>query len=74
MSEKKRQRIGVWVDPDVNQRFDAIVPHGMKSEVIRRLMEAATIAFERHGEPLIGYVLTGNIEIVIPREVKDGTA
>jgi len=74
-SKKRTQRIGVWIDPDVNQRFDAIVPHGMKSEVIRALMEAATDAFEKHGPPLIGFVLSRKIELVIPREEgKRGTA
>ncbi len=68
--DKKRQRIGVWVDSKVNQRFDAIVPHGMKSEAIRQLMEALTIALEKHGQPLLGYVLSGKIEIVIPRKEK----
>ncbi len=76
MADKKRtQRIGVWIDSDINQRFDAIVPHGMKSEVIRALMEVVTIALEKHGEPLVGYVLARKIEIVIPRKGRsDGTA
>lgn len=69
MSETKRQRIGVWIDPEVNQRFDAIVPHGMKSEVIRALMEVVTDALEKHGEPLVGYVLTRKIAISIPHGV-----
>ncbi len=68
-SDKKRtQRIGVWVDRDMNKRFDAIVPHGMKSEVIRALMEVITEALEKHGEPLIGFVLTRKIEINILRK------
>jgi hypothetical protein len=68
MSRKLRQRIGVWIDPEINNRFDAIVPHGMKSEVIRALMETITIALEKHGEPLIGYVLTRKIKLVISTE------
>ena len=71
---KRRQRIGVWIDPEVNQRFDAIVPHGMKSEVIRALMEAVTDALEKHGEPLVGYVLARKIVINIQRGDKDGSA
>ena len=75
MAEDKpqKQRIGVWIDPDVNRRFDAIVPHGMKSEVIRALMEVVTIALEKHGEPLVGYVLARKIEIVIPQGGKSGS-
>ena len=65
MEEKTRQRIGVWIDPSVNQRFDAIVPHGMKSEVIRILMEVLTDALEVHGEELLGFILTKKIKIVI---------
>ncbi len=75
MSKKRTQRIGVWIDTDINKRFDAIVPHGMKSEVMRALMEAATDAFEKHGEPLIGFVLARKIELVIRRGGgKRGTA
>jgi hypothetical protein len=68
--KKRTQRIGVWIDPEVNRRFDAIVPHGMKSEVIRALMEVVTDALEKHGEPLVGYVLARKISIGIPREGK----
>lgn len=75
MEEKTRQRIGVWIDPSVNQRFDAIVPHGMKSEVIRILMEVLTDTLEIHGEELLGYILTKKIKIIIvSKETENGSA
>ena len=75
MEDKTRQRIGVWIDPSVNQRFDAIVPHGMKSEVIRILMEVLTDALEIHGEGLLGYILTKKIKIIIvSKETENGSA
>lgn len=62
------QRTGFWVNREWNARFDAIVPHGFKSEILRSLMIMAVELLEEHGHAALGLLAAGRLSLTIKKE------
>lgn len=57
-------RLSFTVDRELNNRFDrAVRTWGVKSELLRRVMEMVVDAAERDGEVIIGTILAGQMEL-----------
>lgn len=68
MSEQKSEvpehSIRVLIDEQMQQRLH-LIPWGIRSEVIRKLLSMALDLTEKHGALALGAILDGAIDIVV---------
>lgn len=61
---KNEHSIRLLIDDELASRLH-LIPWGIRSEVIRKLLDMALTLTEKHGTMAIGAILDGAIDIVI---------
>lgn len=56
-------RLSIEIPRDLHNRMNNFLPYGVKSLVIRKVLEMITDALEKNGEIFIGAVLADNIKL-----------
>ena len=62
MTDKKRVRLTLEVDPDLLERCK-VIPWGLRSEIIRALLVKAIEEGERHGNLMYGAIMDGKFDL-----------
>lgn len=65
--QKDSSSIRVLIDQDLSERLN-IIPWGIRSEIIRKLLDMALTLTEKHGTMALGAILDGSIDIVIAQK------
>lgn len=60
-------RLNCTIPDKVNEQLNSIIPHGMKSDVIRKLMELYIQASSTHGRSILMRLLDGEVELCVKR-------
>lgn len=65
------RRVSIAIDDDLFDRIDAI-PWGMKSSLIRSILEMIADGMDRSGSIFLGAVLNGEMVLRLRKEGNDG--
>lgn len=66
-------RVTFEVPRELNNRLDARCPWGLKSQLLRSVLEMVLFALEEHGEAALGLILAGKCRLQIkPEELHSG--
>lgn len=57
-------RLQVMIDDELNKRLNFVLPHGLKSELVRALLERVAEQIETDGAGIVGPILAGDFRIV----------
>ena len=68
LSPTDSAHIHVQVDRSLHTRALKLIPWGLRSEMFRKVLEVILDAIERHGQVMIGALISGRIRIVYEEE------
>lgn len=66
--EAKKKRLSMDLDADLAERIEKTIPYGVKSEIIRRVLEMIVDAVDEEGHAFVGALLTGQLKLTVSGE------
>ena len=71
MGDESLTRLNCAIPDATNEKLNAVIPHGVKSDIIRALVDVFLKAAARDGRSIVMDILDGKVELV--RVSTDGT-
>ena len=65
---KEPKRLNVKLDEEQMNRLNELFPRGLKSQLIRGLLDSLERCIEKHGYAAVGPIMQGEARLVFPRQ------